>query len=828
MAQLQHPAQRANGRDPTAMRTASIRTLIRHTTALALLAGAGLTAPAQDRSAGTAPAPPLRLAGLKQPAEILVDRWGVAHLYAADQDDLFLLQGFNAARDRLFQIDLWRRRGLGRLSAALGPSFVEQDKAARLFLYRGDMAAEWQAYGPDAQRIAQQFVAGINAYIDQLGTDPARLPLEFRTFGYTPEKWQAQDLVQIRSHGLTRNLESEVARAYAACHADLKADRIRVRLAPKWETRLPAGTDPCLPPDLLRLFHLATRAVAMGRAAAPASGAKAPAVSLAAPPATAQGSNAWVVAPARSTTGRPILANDPHRAYSAPSLRYITHLSTPGLDVIGAGEPALPGISIGHNGSIAFGLTIFSIDQEDLYVYRTNPANPLEYQYKGQWEKFTTLRQEIPVRGTAPQSTELLFTRHGPVIHVEPDKQRAFAVRAGWFQPGMAPYFGSVNYLRAQDFGQFKAAMQHWGAPAVNQVYADARGNIGWVSGGLAPVRPTWDGLLPVPGDGRHEWAGFLPGEQLPSLYNPAPGWFASANEMNLPLGYPYRERKLGFEWPPSDRHSRLSEVLGRGAKVSIEDAMRLQNDLLSIPARRLIGLLARTPLSDSDNRRALQLLRGWDFMEAADSPQAALFEVWWSRYLPALYKQALLGPAAAAATGAPDSGAMLDALERPEAEFGADAQARRNQVLAQSLKLAWLDTQRLLGPDPAQWRWGRLHHALMPHAFAAAVDDATRARLNVGPFAKGGGGSTPNLSSFDPRDFRQIGGPSFRIVVDVGNWDNSHAVNAPGQSGDPDSPHYRDLAALWLRGDYFPLLYSRKAVEAATVRRIELQPLQK
>ena len=248
------------------MPTRSIRVLIWRASTLALLAGATLAGLAQDRPAGTVPAPTLRLAGLKQPAEILVDRWGVAHLYAADQDDLFLVQGFNAARDRLFQIDLWRRRGLGRLSAALGPSFLEQDQAARLFLYRGDMAAEWQAYGPDAQRIAQQFVAGINAYIDHLGPDPARLPLEFRTFGYAPEQWQAQDLVRIRSHGLTRNLESEVARSHAACHANLKSDRIRVRLTPEWETSIPAGTDPCLPPDLLRRFHLATRADPRGRA----------------------------------------------------------------------------------------------------------------------------------------------------------------------------------------------------------------------------------------------------------------------------------------------------------------------------------------------------------------------------------------------------------------------------------------------------------------------------------------------------------------------------------------------------------------------------------
>lgn len=787
------------------------RSLIETLVGVALLSSAALSVMARDLYAGKASSAPIvSLAGLKQPAQILVDRWGVAHIYAANQDDVFFAQGFNVARDRLFQIDLWRRRGLGRLSAVLGAAFIEQDKATRQFLYRGDMQKEWQAYGTNAQQIARSFVSGINAYIDLVRADPSTLPYEFRRFRYEPEKWQAEDVVRIRSHALTRNLYSEVARSNVACRADLKSDQFRIRLTPQWETRLPAGTDPCLPQDLLRVFQLATRAVALGQTAA-------------AEPL--KGSNAWVIAPARTLSGRAILANDPHRAYSAPSLRYITHLSAPGLDVIGAGEPALPGISIGHNGTIAFGLTIFSIDQEDLYVYALNPSDPMQYRYGGRWERFAVQKEEIAIKGSAPQSAELMFTRHGPVIYVEKGKNRAFAVRSGWFEPGMAPYFGSINYIFARNFQQFKAAMRRWGAPAENQVYADVMGNIGWVSGGLAPIRLNWDGLLPVPGDGRHEWAGFFSGDQLPSLYNPKQGWFASANEMNIPQGYPYQARKLGFEWPSNDRHSRLSEVLARPGKVSIEDSMRLQNDVLSIPARRVVGLLKPLRTADQTTQMALKLLSGWNFHESAESPEAALFEVWWSRFLGPLFKEAVLSRAAAASMGAPDTDALLDALERPEAAFGGDARAKRDRVLLDSLKLAWIETQTLLGSDPRQWRWGRLHHVLMAHAFAAALDDGARAKLNVGPFSKQGSGSTPNLSAYDPWDFRQTGGPSFRIVVDVGNWDSSRAINAPGQSGDPDSPHYRDLADLWLKGEYFPLLYSRKMVEAATVQRIDLHP---
>jgi len=766
-----------------------------------------------------------RVAGLAKPAEILVDQWGVPHIYARSQSDAIVVQGFNAARDRLFQIDLWRRRGLGQLAEVLGPSYVTQDEATRLFLYRGDMRREWLSYGKDAERFSSAFTAGINAYIDFLQTRPDRLPFEFKTLGYGPAKWQPEDVVRIRSHGLTRNLNSEVARAAVACKADLKSDEIRSGLMPPWQTSMPDGLDPCLPTDLLAVFRLATQNVRITREAIrSAAGAETLNIALEDQAEATEGSNNWVVAPIKSATGRAIMANDPHRAYSTPSLRYIAHLNAPGMDVIGAGEPALPGISIGHNGTIAFGLTIFNIDQEDLYVYELNPDNPEQYRYRGQWESFRLVQEQVAVRGGTPATVNLRFTRHGPVIFVEKEKNRAFAVRSGWLEPGMAPYFGSIGYMLAKNFRDFKKAMLNWGAPTENQVYADAKGNIGWVPGGLAPKRPNWDGLLPVPGDGRYEWNGFWSGNQLPFSYNPAKGWFSSSNEMNLPADYPYRERKLGFEWTNGSRHARIEEVLAGTPKVSIEDSMRLQNDDLAIPARRLVALLQ--PLADPRAKAAQQVFAGWDYVERSDSAAAALYEVWLSRHLGNAFKKALLSPAAATAIGAPDVAVMLDAIEKPTALFGATGIARRDAVLLDSLTAAYAEMEKLQGTDASQWQWGRLHHTLMEHPLAAAVDEASRARLNVGPMPKRGGAYTPNQSTYRNSDFRQTNGPSFRVVVDVGNWDNSRAVNAPGQSGDPDSPHYRDLAGMWLQGDYFPLLYSRSKVLEATRQRIVLQPL--
>ena len=608
--------------------------------------------------------------GLKAAAEIRIDPWGVPHIYARSEADLFFVQGFNSARDRLFQIDLWRRRGLGQLAEVFGEAFVEQDRAARLFLYRGDMDAEWRIYSSrktrEAEAPTQRFVAGINAYIDWLGANPQRLPWEFRHLQYKPAKWTADDVVRIRSHGLTRNLLSEVARAQALCRSqDPQADAIRMGLSDSWKAQLPDGLDPCLPADVLKVFTLATQNVRMTRSPVKAARLEPVAVDVAEYEATTlEGSNSWVVGPSKSATGRPIMANDPHRAYSAPSLRYLVHLSAPGLDVVGAGEPALPGISLGHNGTIAFGLTIFNIDQEDLYVYELNPADARQYRYQGQWESMRVVRETVQVRDGAAREVELLFTRHGPLVHVDATKGRAYAVRSGWLEAGMSPYFGSLEYMRAKNFKDFNKALHYWGAPTLNQVYADVKGNIGWKATGLAPKRPNWDGLYPVPGDGRYEWAGIWRGDDLPMLINPAQGFIATANAYNIPDNYPARDRKLGFEWTNPSRHQRVHEVLGRLPKVSLEDSQRLQNDVLSIPARRLVALLA--PLSSTDERtaRALAFLKGWDARQTVDSPQAALQELWQLRYLRKDFREAVLKPESAAAISSTDMNVMLQHLE--------------------------------------------------------------------------------------------------------------------------------------------------------------------
>jgi penicillin G amidase len=765
------------------------------------------------------------LPNLRQPVEILIDCWGVPHIYARNEADLFFAQGFYIARERLFQIDLWRRRGLGRLAEVFGAAYVEQDKATRLFLYRDDIRKEWAMYSPDTEQMFQRFVSGINAYIDWLDQNPDRMPFEFKYLHYKPARWAVEDAIRIRSHGYLYNLESEVARARVACAANLKADKVRRALQPPWQTHVPEGLDPCLPKDVLKVYVLATQEVRFtpeslkARDQQPISAHRSIAAEF-------QGeSNNWVISAQKSATGRAMLGSDPHLDYVQPSVRYLVDLNAPTLHVIGANRPESPGVFFGHNDWIAFAGTSFPIDDEDLYVYELNPANPKQYKYRGQLESFRILHEEIKVKGGEAVPVDLQFTRHGPVIFVEQERHRAFAVRTAWLEPGTAPYFPSVEHLRPQTFEEYKKSVDKWGVPPINHVYADIKGNIGWAPRGFAPARPNWDGLLPVPGDGRYEWAGRLAGDLFPTSYNPVSGYITTSNEMNLPADYPYQNHRLGFEWEAPFRHQRIDEVLSKLNRVSIEDSLRLQNDVISIPARRLLVLLQPLSSEDAKTKAALQLLRGWNDSVDADSPAALLYEVWYSRHLARAVKDAVLDKAAAAVIDLPHITALLDALEHPENRFGANPGSERDALLRRTLREAYEDAEKLAGPDPQQWKWGNLHQNLGEHPFSAIVDDKTRTTVNVGPFARGGSQFTPNLAAYRPDDFRVMLGPTVRLVIDVGNWDNSRAVNYPGQSGIPDSPHYRDLAPLWQRGEYFPLLYSRKAVENATEARIELAP---
>ncbi|WP_291208634.1 penicillin acylase family protein [Hyphomonas sp.] len=770
----------------------NIRRVVRAVLAASLIAG----------SAAAQEVPPSvftetrQAAGLAAPGEIIIDRAGIPHIYASSARDGFFLQGYAVARDRLWQIDLWRKRGLGRLSASFGPDYVKQDRAARLLLYRGDMAAEWASYPADAKAWTEAFAAGINAFIGETerGTQP--LPPEFAATGSRPERWQADDVVRIRSNALASNLRSEVARAIALCGGDVKLEPLRRKLEPPRPVTLPKGLDPCsIPENVLDDFTLGTSDVSFSDGAIVLASRESE---------TLEGSNNWVIAPARSATGRPIMANDPHRAQSIPNLRYLSHIDTPDLKIAGAGEPALPGISFGHNEDIAWALTIFAIDQQDLVV---NPKGT----------RLTQVKELVDVKGEAPQEVVLKFSADGPVLYEEPLTGRSFSLRATWSQPGGSAYFHAAWAYTARTWDDFLVARDRWGAPPLNLLFAGRNGDIGWAPGGFVPKRAAGDGLLPVPAGRTYRWKGLLDAALLPSTLNPAEGWLATANEMNVPEGYPHL---LGLEWADPSRMTRVSEVIRAKPVFGITDSMALQNDITSPLARRAVALLVGLQGRNAAEAAALEMLAGWDGYMGAGSAPAALYEIWTGRHLPVSAVNALVPETMRARFGRPPSTSVIPVLEDGEL-LGADADLVRTRILLESLGAAWAEAEALMGPDPASWRWGSLHTANFKPALSIPGREAEQ---RVGPLPIGGSSSTPNALGW-VGDFGVAAGPSIRLVMDVGAWDNSVAINTPGQSGDPASAHYRDLFPLWAEGHYVPFPWTRARVLQEAERIITVEP---
>ncbi len=740
----------------------------------------------------------LKTPGLKQSVEVLRDRWGVAHIYAKNQHDLFFAQGYIAAQDRLFQMELWKRSGQGRLAEILGPSALLRDVNARLLEYRGDMKAEYESYSPDTKEILDAFTSGINAYI---ASRSGNLPIEFQIAGFKPELWKPEDcLNRMAAFSMTGNSwdELEHAQALAAVGKD-KASHLfdfdpAVTLDPAPGMNF-AGLSPVL---LRNLVGSDTR--------------------IEFPNYLLEGSNNWTVSGSLTKTGKPLLANDPHRVIAEPSLRYIVHLVAPGWDVIGAGEPALPGVALGHNQHIAWGFTIFGLDQQDLYLETLNPADPTQYNTEHGWEQMRIVKETFAIRGGPDVTVGLKFTRHGPVLWT--DGNRALALRWVGAEPGTAGYLGSLAVDRAQNWQEFEAAMPRWKVPSENIVYADNQGNIGEHSIGLAPLRKNWTGLLPVPGSGGYEWSGFVPSSELPHSYNPKAGFIASANHKMIPDDYPY---KVGYQWAAPFRIERITNVLSEardaGHKLDSEDMEHLQTDIVSLPAQRMVELLRAAAGEHPDAN--VQLLVNWDKTLTRDSAAAALYELWLGATTTALIHKVapwslwnILEQEWTPAT-------LLRVLSNLQT-FGFTA-ADRDQLLLDNLKIAATKLSNLEGPDPSKWSWGQIHVVKFRHPLDRVPDAAPV--VDLGPVARPGDNYTVNATEYFDDSFEQISGASYREILDANDWDQSLAVNTPGQSGQPGSPHYSDLLPLWDQGKYFPLAYSRKAVEKAATDRLELEP---
>jgi penicillin amidase len=715
----------------------------------------------------------LNASGLREPVEIVRDRWGVPHIYARNTDDLFFAQGYVMAQDRLWQMEMWRRQREGRLAEILGPAAFERDRQARLLMYRGPFDdTEWTSYHPEGKRIFTAFANGVNAYA---AANAGNLPVEFKLTGITPQPWTAETIV-LRTTGMGDG-SSELQLARLVARVGVR-EANRQRMPDPWdELVVPEGLDVSLigqdvampgagrgvPPPAIVAPYTAWFPRSSARAVMPEDQAPDP------------GSNNWVVSGALTDTGKPLVSNDPHRDITNPSLRYIVHLNAPGWNVIGAQEPPFAGVALGHNDRLAWGFTITGTDQHDVFVEEVNPANANEVRHNGRWEPLRIVRETIPVKGESPRPVEFKFSHHGPIFHEDARNHRAYALRSVMNEPGTGAYLGGLRLAQARTCAEFLEEALYWKAPTENLICGDVDGNIAFQASALTPKRVGWSGRLPVPGTGRYEWNGFR--SDLPRIVNPSQGYIATANNnVNVPGTPPVMFKTLNnVQFERIKRvEGMLTEILGL-RKFTIEDSKRMQHDYMTLRGALEQDLFKGWASADPNVERARRLVAEWNAVLTKDSAAAAIYLTW---------------------RGSVDEGAFQ--YQRPLEE--------RRPLVEPGLVKAIGELTKRQGTDMSAWRYGRMHERTFPHPFVEAFDLPTVER--------GGGNGAVGAD-----------GASYREILDTADWDRSVATNVPGQSGQPESPYYGNLLPLWDRGEYFPLVYSRGRLDREAAHKLTLQP---
>ena len=765
--------------------------------------------------------------GLKQSVEILRDQWGINHLYAQNQHDLFFTQGYAAAQDRLFQFEIWRRQATGTVAEILGARELKRDIGTRLFKYRGDLDRELNHYHPEGKAIIEAYVSGVNAYIKSVINTPEKLPLPFKILGIEPQPWTAEVVIS-RHQGLLGNIgqELEIGRAVALIGPEKVKDLLWLHpqepvldLDPKIDQQL-------LFEDLLAPYFAFRKGVQFEPRDLQPEYRTAEAISLLnqfnelSKDSLAIGSNNWVVAGSKTVDGNTYMANDPHRTIAVPSLRYMAHLVAPGWNVIGGGEPEIPGISIGHNGIGAWGLTVFRTDGEDLYQYELNPKNPLQYKYKGEWKDFKIIEEVVKVKDGPNETIKLYYSHHGPITYLNKKALKAYGVRCAWLEPGGSPYLASLRMDQAQNWEEFRDACNYSHIPGENMIWADKNGTIGWQAVGIAPVRNHSSGLVPVPGDGSYDWDGYLPIIQKPNELNPKSGFIATANQNVTPEDYEHWNA-IGFSWSDPYRGDRVNEFLESKNHLNMEDMRRLQTDVASLPARTLIPLLLELPL-DPQLAQLQNKFSNWDQRLEPTSIEAGIYVAWedeiqrlaHEKFVPENVKKHL---------SKLQLKRVLDWIQKPkDSPFKSDSS--RNSFLMEAFKNAVGNLKKSLGEEPLQWQYGQeaYKHSSITHALGAVASSQYAKKLNLPSLPRGGNAYTPGSTGSNKR---QSSGASFRMIVNTGDWDATIGTNAPGQSGNPDSPFYTNLYEDWAKDVYFPVYYSKEKIEEHLYKRTLLTP---
>ena len=767
--------------------------------------------------------------GIEKKVEIFRDNWGINHIYAENQNDLFFAQGYAAAKDRLFQFEIWRRQALGNLSEILGSRELDRDIGVRLFKFRGNIDDELNHYHPEGKQIIESFVSGVNAYIDEILKTPKKLPLPFKMLGIKPQKWTPEVVIS-RHQGLLGNIGQELQIGRAVAIIGEKKVKELLWFHPK-EPKIELDkkiNNQLLFENILKPYFDFRKDVKfkkedlVERYQNKESLEIANLINYKAEDSLQIGSNNWVVSGSKTKDKNTYMANDPHRKVAVPSLRYMTHLIAPGWNVIGGGEPEIPGISIGHNEYGAWGLTVFRTDGEDLYQYKLNPKDPSKYWHKGKWLKFKVIEEEIPVKGESPKKIELNYSIHGPVTYINKEKSVAFGVRCAWLEIGGSPYLASLRMDQAKTWEEFREACNYSNIPGENMIWADKNGNIGWQSVGIAPIRRNFSGLVPVPGDGSYEWDGYLPIIEKPHIKNPANGFFATANQNVIPRNYKKWDA-IGFSWSDPYRGERVNQVLSENDSLTMKDMIDLQVDVTSLPAKKLIPYLDNIGLN-VEQREYRDILKNWDYRLTPNSIEASIY-VFWENKIKEEATNTFVPKKARPYLSSIQLKRIIDILDNPtQVFFGKNPIKARNKFIKKTFEESIMDLKNMPGNETLNWEYGQkdLKHITLNHALGLVSNSNYSDSLNLGPLPRGGNGYTPNSTG---NNLNQSSGATFRIITNTGDWDKAVGTNSPGQSGDPSSPFYKNLFKSWAQDEYFPLYYSKDKVLTSTYKKTILLP---
>jgi penicillin amidase len=772
----------------------------------------------------------IEAAGLSAPVEVVRDRWGIPHLYAANEHDLFFAQGYVHAQDRLWQMEFNRSVGSGRLSALFGPGPLDTDRYLRTIGLRRAAERDLALLSADTRAILDAYAQGVNAFV---AANRGALPVEFKILRVNPEPWTAVDsLTWSRMMGFTLSLNSQFELGRSRLTEVLGAEATR-RLIPPY----PADA-PVIVPD----FTLP----AMPQASATEDSLASFTLPGFLPgffPTSRRdqiwGSNAWVVHGSRTATGKPLLANDTHLGLAMPSVWYENGLHGGRFDCVGFSFPGMPLVIIGQNRRIAWGITNLNADVQDVYLEKLDdPQHPRRAQFMGRWEELRREREEIPVKGGQPVTLEVLSTRHGPLIHqalMPPPERRAQPMSLRWASYDGNRLLDAISRLdRAGNWQEFRQAMALWDSPSLNIVYADVDGNIAYQATARTPIRASGhDGTVPVPGwNGTYEWKGFIPFEQMPYVLNPSSGFVATANHKVVSDSYPY---PLTQDWAPADRARRINALLAADRSVTREDMEKFQLDVVGAQStRRFIGYLAAVRPADEVERKALERARSWDLRFDTDSVGAAINAVWGDRLVPAIFDELDRDPrlefAKGVVYGQPD---MIDELmKHPNDPWFDDKRTpqveTRDDIVRRSFSAAVAKLRQELGDDVDEWRWGRLHTISFAHqplgmSGIAPLEWIFNSKTMEVP---GSGETVDSLGGTDPADPFRVGfGVSQRFIADLSDLGRSVAVNSTGESALPFHRHREDQVPMWARGEYHPVLATREAARAQAESVLTLSP---